>query len=891
MAELDPQRWQRLRPLLDRALDLSEGERADFLAGLNESDAELRGDLVELLQEHARSDDSPSLQIAEVAAPLLARDLVDESGAEDARLGQAVGVFRLVRLIGSGGMGAVYLAERSSGDFQQEVAIKVIRHAVASSVARERFERERQILAGLVHPNIARLLDGGQTADGQPYYTMEFVPGVAITDYCRDRKLGVEDRVRLLLKVAAALAYAHQRLVVHRDIKPSNILVKADRQVMLLDFGIAKLIGEAAQQSVTLAAVGPMTPEYAAPEQFRNAEITLATDIYQLGALCYRVLTARFPYLADPTDAYAWARAVAEDDPVTLRHTLTQEVAGNDGQPVRGLARLRRRVAGDLDAILRKAMAKAPADRYQSMDALAADLKRFLDGRPVSARQMGAMFHAWRFVVRRPIASAAALVAIAGLVATTLVAVRQADLKAREAERANSEARRATAVADFLIGLFQVSDPGVNRGEKLSANEILARGAAKIDHDFTDQPAQKGRLQTVIGEVYSSLGENAKASEILTQAVATLKSDPGVDPVDLGHDLRMLAWNRHRLADEQGALVLLNEAAAVLELSNSPLALAEKGGTHSHLALVRKAMGEGRVARAEFAVAIEFMEKAGAGNTIRIATVYNNLGLLLRDLDEDAEAERQLRKALEIYRRELGEDHPRTVETLENLGWVLIESHRLDEARVMIEAANAQKKRLLGEHSADYATSINELGDLYRRLGENAKAMVAFVQAEAVYREVYAEKNAILGWPIENIGKVHLDEGDWNGALTSFDRALAIRRALLPADHPEIAVSYEMRARALLLLGRYEEARKDAELGVAIRRAKLPESPTVVRTLVQLGLARYALHDVAGAKIAWDEALVRGARAYARDPDELASLRRTIADPDATLHPAMKKSR
>jgi len=889
VAKLDPQRWQRLRPLFDRALDLSGIERADFLAGLDGTDAELHGDLVGLLQEHARNEDSPSLLVAQVALPLLAGELANESGVDGERVGQAVGVFRLQRLIGSGGMGAVYLAERTSGDFQQEVAIKVIRHAVASAVARERFERERQILAGLVHPNIARLLDGGQTADGQPYYTMEFVPGVPITDYCRHHKLGVENRVRLLLEVAAALAYAHQRLVVHRDIKPSNILVKLDGHVMLLDFGIAKLVGEAAQESVTLAAAGPMTPEYAAPEQFRNAEITLVTDVYQLGALCYRVLTDRLPYTADPTDSYAWARAVAEDDPITLRRTLTQEVAGSDGRPLRGLARLRRRVAGDLDAILRKAMAKAPADRYQSMDALAADLNRFLDGRPVSARQMGAFFYAWRFIVRRPLASAAVFLAIAGLIATTLIAVRQADLKAREAERANTQARRATAVADFLVGLFQVSDPGVNRGEKLSANEILARGAAKIDHDFTGQPDQKGRLQTVIGEVYSSLGENAKASEILAQAVATLKSDPGADPVDLGHDLRMQAWNRHRLGDEPDALRLLNEAVAVLESSNSPRALAEKGGTHSHLALVRKAMGEGQTARAEFRVAIDFMDKAGAGDTIKAATVYNNLGLLLRDLDEDAEAERQLRKALDIYRRELGEDHPRTVETLENLGWVLIESNRLDEARPIIEAANAKKKRLLGEHSADYATSVNELGDLYRRLGENAKAMAAFVQAEAVYREVYAEKNAILAWPIDNIGKVLLAQGDVSGALARYEQAFALRRALLAPDHPEIAVSCEMRTNALLLLGRYQDASKDAELGLAIRRAKLPNSPTVVRTLMQLGLARHALHDTAAAKLAWDEALDRGAEVYARDPDELASLRRTIADPDGALHPVAKK--
>ena len=318
---MDAHRWQRLRVLLDRALDMDDAEQKAMIAALPAADAELGEDLQRLLVQHASNEQQRSLDPVELGAPLFLDTQHAADASETARVGQHIGAFKLLRLIGTGGMGAVYLAERNVENFVHRVALKVVRGESVSAAARERFERERQILANLVHPNIGTLFEGGQTAEGQPYYTMEYVDGIAITAYCRDRQLSVEQRVRLLIDVAAALSHAHQNLVVHRDIKPSNILVSADGRAKLLDFGIAKLVGNS-DAAATQGAFGPMTPEYAAPEQFRNSAVTVATDVYQFGVLCFRVLTGSLPYRADPGDSLAWARAVTTAEPTLLARAL-----------------------------------------------------------------------------------------------------------------------------------------------------------------------------------------------------------------------------------------------------------------------------------------------------------------------------------------------------------------------------------------------------------------------------------------------------------------------------------------------------------------------------------------------------------------------------------------
>ncbi|WP_242512415.1 serine/threonine-protein kinase [Pseudolysobacter antarcticus] len=873
---MDARKWQRLRNLLDQALDLPPQQRQNFLRHLPEDFAELRDDLRRLLSQQERTQRLFDNNAVGLAAQVL-RD--EDTRAADETLGRQFGAYRLTRLLGVGGMGMVYLAERAHGKFTQSVALKVVQTAMGAA-GHERFERERQILAGLMHPNIAALYDGGELPDGQAFYTMEYVDGVPITLYCVEAACSVDERVRLLRDVAAALAYAHRNLVVHRDIKPSNILVTDAGQIKLLDFGIAKLIGNTNDPALTRTAAAPMTANYAAPEQFRNEVITVATDVYQLGMLFFQLLTGTTPYRADPADTYAWARAVAEEEPMTLPRALDPVLTHSVWGDAVDVPRLRRQLGGDLDAIVRKMLSKLPANRYGSMDALVADLDAFLQHRPVAARRPSLLYTLARFVSRHRYAVSSAIIVILFLCATVVFALHQASTATREAERAN-------AVADFLVGLFQVSDPGVNRGEKLNANQILERGATHLEKELTRQPLQRARLFAMIGEVYSALGDFPRARKPLQESIDIQRNATDADPLDFGHALRAMAWITHRQGDSRAALNLLDEADTLLQI-DSPRALDERATVHSYKALALKALGDFATARVEFASALAFADRAGTADSVKAAAIHNNLGLLLRDRGDPKAARVELERALAIYRRDYGEDHYRTTGTEQNLAMLLMDIGDADAARPLLEATGARNLALFGEANSDYANAQNMLGNIDRGAGNYDQALQHYATADRAYRAALGDNHAYVAFPENNAGELELRRGNFAAALIRFDHALILRRHALAADHPELADSLASRSQALLGLQRYDEAARDAEEALKIRRAKLdPDSPAVVQNLYQLGLLRYALGDSA-AKPLWDEAIERASRVYPVDSAAMRDLRRNIADPAAALRNSSK---
>ena len=871
MNAIDPQRWSRLRALLDRALDLDEAARAQFVASLSRDDASLHDDLQRLLRQHAHDERQPSINPYALAAPLILGDAL--ASVDESRVGQQIGGYRLLRLIGSGGMGSVYLAERSEETLQHRVALKVIRNEAVSADTRERFERERQILARLVHPHIAPLYDGGQTPDGQPFYTMEYVDGVAVTDYCREHLANdVPARVRLLIDIAGALACAHQNLIVHRDIKPSNILVSADGCAKLLDFGIAKALGQSGGEP-TRAALGPMTPEYAAPEQFRNGTVTVATDVYQFGVLCYRILGGRLPYRADPADAYAWSRAVAEEEPISLRRAVTLEASPAQA-PVAGQRRARRQLGSDLDAILRKALAKSPAERYRSMDAMGDDLLAFVERRPVSARSAGPFYVAWRTIARWPYVSAAACAGLIVLVGLLLLAQQQTRIARHEATRAN-------AVAKFLVGMFQVADPAVNRGEHLNANEILARGAARIDKDFADDAAQRAALQTVIGEVYSSLGDFPRARVPLEAAAESWRS-AGAD-FERATTLRSLAWVIYRQGNAAEALQRLDQALSLLDpamLRNAD----ELAQLHSYRALALQASGNTDAALLEFHSAYSYAERAGVAETMRGASIQNNLGLLLRERGDFAAAETALRLAWVNYGRELGEDHFRSISTAQNLGLVLLDLNRLDEAQLLTDGASERIRVQYGENNADYATAMNTRGNVARRRGDSARALEIYAQSETAFRAALGDRHWYVSWPMFNAGLALLDQRDAASALKRFDAVLALRRATLDADNPAVSEALQGRSEALFGLGRNDEALSAAQQALDIDRAKLPSGhPELIHALWLIGQVQFLRGERASAKSYWDEALAGAGRTYGQDSSRFRRLAKITSEPAARV--------
>jgi serine/threonine-protein kinase len=527
---MDSARWQRIRDLFERVVDLEATAREALLAAACDGDAVLRKEVEDMLAADAKALASNTSVSA--AAPDLLADLVSRQDREDSArwIGRRMGPWRLEREIGRGGMGAVWLAHRDDGAYEGCVAVKLMRAGVDGSDLARRFQAERQILAGLDHPNIARLIDAGRDAEGAPFLAIEYVEGDAITTWCDRECLPIEARLRLFLQVCAAVSHAHQRLVVHRDLKPSNILVTREGRIRLLDFGIAKLIAEDGAATATAHAL--FTPEYAAPEQVRGELATTAVDVYALGVLLYELLSGRRPYQVDAETPLAWQRAVLDQEPqrpstaITRRAQRAKDLPAEALAEQRGLAarRLRQHLRGDLDAIVLKALRKDPAARYASVQELAQDVGAWLERRPVGARRGSTSYRAWRWVARH--ALAASLVTLAAV--SLLVGLGAALWQAREAraqrdaaqaqrELAREEARRAEATVKFLTDVFAQADPGNTEGSVLTASDVLAAAEREVARDPELGPEHRLSLALAVASAYRALSENERMYAVMEQ--------------------------------------------------------------------------------------------------------------------------------------------------------------------------------------------------------------------------------------------------------------------------------------------------------------------------------------------------------------------------------------
>ena len=543
MSANDPGRWERVQEILAGALELEGEARGAFLDEAFAGDAALRAEVASLLDASAHADS----YFADLASRVgIAEDVDGALPPPPPDLeGRLIGAYRMGPLLGRGGMGAVYAAERADGQFELSAALKILPLGAASPEARRRFLEERRILARMEHPNIARLYDGGVTEDGTPYFVMERVDGVPFTEYCRTHELDLDERLLLFLDVCDTVSFAHSKLVVHRDLKPNNILVTADGKVKLLDFGVARLL-ESGEEGVTATALGGrlMTPRYASPEQLRGEVVTTASDVYTLGVILHEVLTGVSPYdVADDTTSLVDAictHTVAVPSARLLRWArgtiqATQEardvVAAAEamGSSVRSLSRGLR---GDLDNILLMALRKEPARRYASVEALAEDIRRHLAGYPVKASPEGLAYSAGRFLRRHALTAAAAASFVVLLAVLLVLSVRFGVTTRRQAEEIAHERDRAEEIAHFMGELFEVAAPGQGGADTVTARELLAAGVRRIREDHPDEPELQAEMMTVLGRIYRQLGLRDEAIALLREA-SDIQSSLGTVPQEL----------------------------------------------------------------------------------------------------------------------------------------------------------------------------------------------------------------------------------------------------------------------------------------------------------------------------------------------------------------------
>jgi len=737
--------------LFAQACELPVEERTIFLDQACGDDAALRRQLESLLASDHHAAAGPGL---------LERPAFDIH-AEDAMIGRSIGHYRLVKLLDRGGMGAVYLAERQ--DFEQQVALKLIRRGLdLDEVLVRRFHNERQILASLEHPHIARLLDGGTTHDQLPYFVMEYVEGEPIDSYAKDRGLSIEERLELFRKVCSAVQFAHQNLVIHRDLKPGNILITDDGEPKLLDFGIARLLDEGGgpQGVITTSGQGPMTPRYASPEQIKNAPISTASDVYSLGVLLYELLTGLDPYEVDTDRSDELARAICELPP-SKPSTAVRQRAPRHRAAATSLSRekLGRRLAGDLDCIVLKTLRKEPQGRYNSAEQLSADIHRYLRGLPVEARVGSFTYRARRFVERHQLALAVALafvLLLAGSGTVSTVLWRQA---VAQREQAEQESRRAQEAYRFLSDLLGTAAPDQAKGETLTALKILDRGKEKLAGEDLE-PELRIEIAGTLGRLYRDLGFYDRSRELMEMALAVARDRYPHDHPEVAKCQGNLAVLLYDFENHSAAERHSREALAMrLRLGQPP---AELLRIKSNLAAVL--MRQGRLEEAEelylsvLATRIELYEPEYGRDDTDIATSQRNLGTFYYARGDFDKAEFHLRKALGIRRRAWGSKHTSVASVLDPLGNVLAAAGRSAEAEAMLSEALAIRQELLDDDHLTVARSKLHLAAL---LAESApdtasilltQALETFYSADPGDSET-ADAESLLGVLLTNLGE------------------------------------------------------------------------------------------------------------------------------------------
>ena len=824
--EITPERWRALSALLDEALDLSPGQRPAFLDRVAERDPETRTLLADLLAASEVSDgilDRPAGAHAAGVLARVGRDVEEEPPAEGME-GSRVGAWRLLREIGRGGMGVVYLAERADGQFQQWAALKVLKRGLDTDEILARFLRERQILARLQHPGIARLIDGGATDDGRPFFVLEYVEGHPLIEDCDARRAPVVERLRLFRAICDAVQYAHRSLVIHRDLKPSNILVAGGGEVKLLDFGIARLLteeGGASAGGLTRPGQRMMTPQYAAPEQVRGEPATTATDVYALGLVLYELLSGRRPYSIPAGGAAEIERALLEATPAPPSRVVDRdEAAAARGTTLDGLRRL---LGGDLDAIVLAALRKEPERRHPTAAALAEDIDRYLRGLPVWACRDTAAYRTRRFLGRHRAGAAAGAIVVVSLLAGLAGTLWQA-------HAARLEARRAEAVKSFLMRIFEVSDPSQSRGEKVTARELLDRGAARLEDELKGQPALRAEMMGILADVYEKLGMYDQAGPLSQKSLELWTAlRPAGDP-EIAEALRrqgVILTDRGQYAEAERVLRQAldqrrhgpGEVGARLAETIDDLAAALRSG--------------GKLEEAETAVreALAIRRRVFPADSPEIATSLNNLALMLRERGRFAEAEPLYREALAIRRRTLGADHPDIAGTLSNLAALLRQEGRLVEAEGTVRESVALNRKLFGDDNPNTIQSLNALAAILQSLGR-------YDEAERIDRDVLdfwrrhqgeEHPNAVVS--LNNLAAVLKDKGDYGAAEPMFRRLVQLFPKVVGEKHPFTAVALTHLGAILRDQENYDEAetcfRRALDIQTALRGAEHPDTAGV----------------------------------------------------------------
>jgi eukaryotic-like serine/threonine-protein kinase len=832
---MDSSRWQKVQSLFHEAADLPPSEQREFLASRCGDDSALASEVLILLEEDSRGGSMLDRDVAQLAHQVFG------DPSSDSPPFQELGPYRILKALGEGGMGVVYLAERN--DLGSRVAIKVLRDAWLSPARRARFAIEQRTLAQLNHPSIARLYDADTSPDGTPFFVMEYVEGIPLTDFCKQHSSTVSSRLHLFRDVCEAVLYAHQHAVIHRDLKPSNILVKEDGTVRLLDFGIAKQLESLGDQAPnpTMTGLRLMTPAYAAPEQIRGEQVGIQADVYSLGVVLYELLAGRLPFdLSKRTPAQA-ERVLTEQEP-------EKPSAAKNESP----ALASQTAWADLDVLCLTAMHKDVRQRYQSVEAVIRDVDHYLKGEPLDAQPDTLRYSLGKFV-RRNWRTLSAAAAVLSIVVTLVIFYTIRLTHARNA--ALEQAARTQRIQHFMLNLFQGGDPSAAPPEDLRVLTLLDRGVQEA-RSLDTEPAVQAELFETLGGIYQKLGKYDQADSLLQSALHTRQSISGPDSVESAKSLLALGSLRDDQAQYGESERLIRQSLDINKrhlapndpaVAKSMLALgtvlADRGAYDQSIAMLEQTVrlysapnsapadaadslhqlanahfyaGHYEIATVLNERVLEMYKKIYGDRHPLVADIYINLGAIRYDLGHYSEAEQYDRQALGIVQSWYGRDNPETAIDLTILARALVFQKRYDEATDLLQQSLAIKERAFGKVHPSVASTLNELGNVASKTGKYPLAKQYFNRMADIYRAVYGEHHYLVATALSNLASVYMAEHDWASAEKIFRQVIPLYTETQSATHINTGIARTKLGRVLLRQRRYAPAEAETRAGYDI---------------------------------------------------------------------------
>jgi serine/threonine protein kinase/Tfp pilus assembly protein PilF len=664
--------------------------------------------------------------------------------------------YRLLQKIGEGGMGIVYLAEQEK-PIRRKVAVKIIKHGMDTKEVLARFESERQALAIMDHPNIAKVFDAGFTENNRPYFAMEYVKGVPISEHCETYKLSISERLKLIIQVCEGVQHAHQKAIIHRDLKPSNVLITIQDNLAIpkiIDFGVAKATAQRLTEQTVYTEIGQIigTPEYMSPEQaeMTGQDIDTRTDVYSLGVILYKLLAGTLPFDAANlriVGDYAMRNIIREKvppKPSTRVSTLLKQSTGSQDGSAQIEPTLVSQLKGDLDWITMKAIEKDRTRRYGSANDLADDIKRYINNEPIEARPPSFYYLLNKFVRRHRGAVAAMLIIIVLIIAALITLSIQNNRIAEERDRANKEAEKSNQVSEFLVNIFQMSDPSEALGNTITARELLDKGATDIDDKLKDQPEIQAELMNTMGKVYQNLGLYENAGVLIEKSLKMRRDLFGNDNLDV---------------------------AATLE----------------NMAILEWNQGNYEAAESHFKESLEIRKRVLGEENLEVATSLNNLGVLYATQGDLKKSEPFIRESLALRRKLLDSDHPDLAESINNLGNVLYNMGDIDAAEPLYRESLELDRKLLGDNHPDLAISLNNLAALLSSKEDYEGAESLYKESLEMRRRLLGEKHPGVATVLNNLGSLNYQKGDFVSAEKYYTEALDIRREVLGNEHQYVA--------------------------------------------------------------------------------------------------------